>query len=223
MTKFKIISVMLCSIILLTSCSAKDIPTDEVPEEVSGVSEAIRESGEKARDGKANPVIEESIELIKETGLAGSYVSDIRVGMKENFGMPENKFNTSSDLAITSQYCSSSLSIQELGVNLSYNIGFDKDFQIVQADFEIMNSFTVGTPTDFLENSKQFLKFAASMPYDTNDITKAYNFIDENISSVADLENKSIDTIIGDAKFTLGGNKIEDNNAVFFLTVSKIY
>lgn len=59
------------------------------------------------------------------------------------------------------------------------------------------------------------------MPYNTADVNSACKFITTNIPSVADLVDGTINETIGDAKFTLIGNRLGDSYSSFELYITK--
>ena len=139
-------------------------------------------------------------------GLPGSHITDIRMGLNENFGIPEGSIGHSKDPDHTDVMISdSSVEPEDAGIMLMYSLSADSDYQLLAGMFDILNTGAHDDDT-FLTAASVYLGFCATVPYDTADAEKAKAFITDNI---ADFENGPSETI-GDAIFTIRGNRLDD-------------
>lgn len=195
MRKFLSFFILTCLIIgALVGCSVKtDVPEDYNP----ALQDEIQKSTQDIEPE------EEVVEPQTESrGIIGSHYIDIRLGLEER-EFPKKSLDKSELMQCETYENTMESAYAEVQYNCSLFI--EQDDTIMSANFDILNLGLLETE-DFIKYATSYLKYCASMPYDTMDVDKVYNWIDENIDEVSS-EDEGVSIIIGDAEFSLHGTE----------------
>lgn len=135
-------------------------------------------------------------------GIPGSHYQDARLGLEQN-GFPAAKLGRSEIMNCRTYENIRVDSYKEVSYDCSLFI--EQDSTVINAEFGIVNNGPIPTE-DFLALATAYMKYCASIPYDTADIEKVTTWVEEEITTVGENnEKKSIR--VGDAEFTLYGTK----------------
>lgn len=180
----KLIAVILVtSMCLLSACSASP-PSNSEPEILSSETE--------------NP----PSQVVSPQGIAGSHITDIRMGLSQNFGVPEGSIKGAAEEAKSVYAYSSSSSYidPDTQYTLDYSLTSDSDFAVIGGSFGIENSYN-STDANFQNAAVSYLSFCATMPYNTQSPSEDMKqWVKDNIGT-APKEGVSLEA--GDAVWTL--------------------
>lgn len=153
-------------------------------------------------------------------GILGSHLTDVRLGLV-NFGIPEGSFSHAPEEAKAYYRIRSSSSAENLDFDASidYSMSADSNYQLISGTFGA--TWLVNQDNRiFTAGAQLYLRYVASIPYDSADPEAAQAWVDENMLLAA--EGESVSTIIGDAKFELFGTMVGDNYGAFWMEITKV-
>lgn len=161
------------------------------------------------------PLVEESQspDLERMVGIPGSYIKDIQIGVSR-MGMEDDSAEGAPDGAPYRWTASKMWNFPDTNIQIDYSIIGDDDSQLISGSF----GATWDGLTDqviFQAAAVTYLGFIATVPYDTNDVEVAKQWVSDNIPSVA--SGEPISTTIGDAVFTLSGTLAASGDPSSFL------
>lgn len=194
MKKYSIVFLILLLIIALSGCkdsNPTNIDTKELETEI--------QEPEAQQEVIAKPEKDEN----ESRGIIGSHYQDARLGLEER-GFPKKSLG-SSELMKAKTY----ENIREdgnTGLQYGCSLFIEQDNTVISATFDILNLKPLETE-EFIEVAKSYLKYCASIPYDSMDADKVKAWIDENISGVGSGDS-GLSIIVGDAKFSLYGTEV---------------
>lgn len=192
MRKFLSSFILTCLIIgALIGCSAKNDMQEDSNPALQNETQKLTQDIEQA---------EETVEPQTESrGIIGSHYIDVRLGLEQR-GFPKKSLDESESIQ-----CKTYENTMEGVVQYNCSLFIEQDDTIMSANFDILNLELIETE-DFIKYATSYLKYCASMPYDTMDVDKVYNWIDENIEEVGS-GDEGVSIIIGDAEFSLYGTE----------------
>lgn len=197
----KIILPLLATIVAVQLAGCSDEPTENQNEEINTTASSSTSSPSAPKNKKL---------LFK--GLSGSYIYDVILNMQKHWNIPEGKVKTTNDSEYQYNYYEAFSSYELLGLELDYYIHADSNYQITSGTFSITKqSNCLLSNEQFFELSKNYLTFASTMPYDSNNTNEAKTWVEENIQDFA----PGPSTIIGDAEFSLRGMSDSEGNPVY--------
>lgn len=198
MRKFLSSFILTCLIIgALVGCSAKNDMQEDSNLALQNETQKLTQDIEQE---------EETVEPQTESrGIIGSHYIDVRLGLEQR-GFPKKSLDESE-----SMQCKTYENTMEGVVQYNCSLFIEQDDTIMSANFDILNLELIETE-DFIKYATSYLKYCASMPYDTMDVDKVYNWIDENIEEVGS-GDEGVSIIIGDAEFSLYGTEVSSGIA----------
>lgn len=147
-------------------------------EKVEAAEDVVEEPEEEAEQGETNSEEEEA--ETKMPGIPGSQVYDIIISL-EDAGIPKSDTVTNDD----------GFQYDSVTTDYAYSITANSDHEVSCAVFYVFSK----------EDTEGYLKYCASMPYDTSDSEAAQAWVDENLGSESE-------TAFGDALYVLSvGNQ----------------
>lgn len=203
---------LLCGLLCLSMVFAATACTSQTPPAQSSSSSSAASSSQAssaAPSAEASSSSFSSEPTYSYHTIAGSHVTDISMGLDETFDIPRADILSSKDLSVSKHYGSSLYTEPTTELDFSYHYSCGENYEIIQADFSIMNAFQLISQEDFYKVATAYLSFCSTMPYTSSDIDAAKKFVEDNIKSAP---VDGVSTQIGDAVFSLYSIKDDNGN-----------
>lgn len=198
-----------CLICMMVGCGAENTKSNE---------NETQEPTKNTQDDSAES--EKHAEEKDERGIPGSSSYDITLGLENSVGFEKADYTHTPDENGGYDTISTVNFYEDpaLGVSFDYSITADIDYEIIGAVIGITNS-TI--PEDaFVSLAQNYLGYVSTVPYDTADPETTRTWIEEQIPTVADLEDGNSLTV-GGVTFELYGTPIGDTYGSFWLDIHK--
>lgn len=172
---------------------------------------AVGGCGNKQEVEKRQEVKQEANE-VEHKGIAGSSYVNLTIPL-EKIGFPKHDISPvdEDNIVVIPVVTYEDESGMVMRYYMSYyGVGSDYLGEIEGAVFSIENGIDI-EPESFIELAKSYLSFCSSMPYDSAEPEKVMEWVKENIEDAGNgKDGGNIEITVGDAKFILTGNDLED-------------